>query len=151
MSAYVINKRNYDFLVSFLMSRRNQALYFNLTGEGHELINFSRPERPVDMEKIEAAIQILIDQNYASVNYRYKQNDIPEQYTFDRITQHIGRVESPKIDPLTLCFTILSHYEYQACETPEFERSPAYVLITVIKDSLVRLLPGYEDSYKGIY
>lgn len=83
--------------------------------------------------------QELINENYASVNCRYRENDKPHKQAFDN--SWIKRVDDLK--PVDM-ITIARCYEYQACEHEEYESSEA-AKITKTVISKAYQLGGFSE------
>lgn len=86
--------------------------------------------------------QILVDENYKSVNYRYSEETPSHQFAVMPI-RHLSHVEI-----LKLC----DCYTYQACETPDWEESEAYAIVQAIRARVIHTLPGYDEApwgYRG--
>ena len=73
--------------------------------------------------------QILLDENYRSVNYRYDEYATPETYTYSRYT--VKTFEA---------LQYLSCLEYQSCETPDWETTRAFRLCARLRANMVRRL-----------
>ena len=84
--------------------------------------------------------QILIDENFRSVNYRYGEDSTPD--TFQSI---LLRNYSP-VEIIKACHC----YEYQSCETDDWEESEAFAIVRVLKGRAIRRLPGYNASQWNI-
>ena len=122
MSAFIVHKAHIDALVTFA-NAHNLLSYQNLTPD--------------------AAGDILACQNYRSVNYRYRESHPTPVYRF--------RFHS--LPPATELVTILKAcacYDYQACETPDYERTEAARLVARIRNKAIELLPGWGDAPWGI-
>ncbi len=151
MSAHILDKKNYDYIVSFLSRHRDQSIYWPVVGD-YKRIVISRSDHFFDIRKVEDLIQVLVDQNYRSVNYRYKDNEEyeheePETYIYDHL-ETVRRGETP---PVMACFAMLDSYEYQACETPDYYQSNACLLVNKIRKLLIGTLSGGQDSYQAVY
>jgi hypothetical protein len=81
--------------------------------------------------------QMLLDENAASVNYRYSENNHYE-YRYRR-PRHISW-SVPELLNVVHC------YEYQACEHPEWEHSQAHAFCAALQQRLITKLPGYSDG-----
>ena len=77
--------------------------------------------------------QVLVDENYNSVNTRYKNHVTPHGYKFQR-KDHKG------LDVLRAC----QFYEYQACETEGYYLSEAATIIRWVMGKAIRNLDGYD-------
>lgn len=73
--------------------------------------------------------QILLDQNYCSVNYRYGEDATPERYVYNRYTVKA-----------TDALQHLSCIEYQSCETPDWETTLAFRLCARLRKNMVSQL-----------
>jgi hypothetical protein len=94
-----------------------------------EILNFN------DTDDLSKMAQILLDENYKSVNHRYKEND-SDTINFE-------------FEPALSCVQIIKAcecYDYQACETKEYKDSAAKRIIEWIEGKAVRTLPGYESA-----
>lgn len=82
-----------------------------------------------DSITLDEAGQRLWDENYRSVNYRYQENAQTPRYTY----------EQPPVkwspDQLT---KILGCYEYQSCESHNFEDTEAGLWCLDLREALVR-------------
>lgn len=90
--------------------------------------------------------QILVDENYRSVHQRYA----------ERTKGYFGDAESGykfKRQPLPDAVTMIKAvhcFEYQACETDDWEKSIAHSICEAIIDAAIRKLPGYDAAPWGI-
>ena len=92
--------------------------------------------------------QMLLDQCVASVRYRYEDSppeDLPGPTNLEWTTPYnwdpMGRVPSA-LEALKL----VSCYEYQSCENPEWEKSEAKEFCETLRIQLISALPGYEEA-----
>lgn len=129
MSAYIVEKITIDAIVHFF-SRTQYNLYVGNT------LRFD-PNKFNDLQRIG---QILTDENYRSVNYRYDTETLAPIYLYHR-TQAFAPV---------VILKLLACYDYQACETPDYERSIACKIANEIRKNAVTFLPGYEDAPWGL-
>lgn len=83
--------------------------------------------------------QILVDQNYRSVNYRYGEDAPPANFTYRRYTV-----------PAIAAAQYLSCYEYQACETPDWERTIAFRLCADLRRNICDRLVS-ESGAKHVW
>ena len=86
-------------------------------------------------------VDILINENYRSVNYRYREQEEPHKVTYTPIPMKYS-----KVDILKAC----DCYDYQACETPDYEQSQAAKIIHKIRMNAIRTMPGYDQAPWGI-
>lgn len=80
---------------------------------------------------------MLVAENRRSVDYRYDEAEEEEPYVFNALQ---GRP-----DPVVVLKAIAC-YEYQACETPDWEESEAYAFCQALRHRMIGALPGYDDA-----
>ena len=122
MSAYICNRDTISVL----------ALAFDKYDVEYRADGYEGPKGfMIDVRKLRNNIgQSLLDQNFASVNYRYKE-DIPA-YDFECMDIQINE---------GLVYECIGEYEYQACETPGYYESALHFsLIRLQKKLLERLI-----------
>lgn len=85
--------------------------------------------------------QSLVNQNYASVNYRYGEDTEPSEYVYKDTPINEGIV-----------YDYIKEYNYQACETPYYTTSKIYNSLGRLESELlVRLLRKNDMYHKGYY
>jgi len=92
--------------------------------------------RELNPQSAEAVGAMLAAQNRRSVNFRYDEEEIQPVY------QH---GPSRSYSPVEL-LKIIKCYEYQSCETPDWETTEAQNFCAALKDQLIHLLPGWDDA-----
>ena len=93
--------------------------------------------------------RILLAENIRSVEYRYNDaNDMigDRDIAVSCEEMHGGRYRISAVQILKLC----DCFEYQACESSDWEASAAYELLERIRHAAIRTLPGYDDAEWGI-
>lgn len=85
--------------------------------------------------------QLLVDENYASVNYRYQEDTEPHTYKY--------QLRIATLAPVALLKQI-NHYEYQACEHSGWGKSIAKRACEALRDHTIHKLPGYADAPWGL-
>ena len=100
----------------------------------------------IDSSKLVKAIgQSLLDQNYRSVNFRYDEETKTPEFKYTDIGDEILNLGS--------IIGCIDCYNYQACETPEYEQTDLYYSLERLKDEVykngLRRL-GYTDLPWGI-
>lgn len=121
MSAYVVEFDLIDAILSYA------------TGHNGCLRN-----RGMDVDDIG---QMLLDQNYRSVNFRYNESETAPKYVF----RHYTRAMSP-VQIIKAC----NCYDYQACETDDYGQTEAAELVRKIRNDAICNLPGYDDAEWGM-
>lgn len=82
--------------------------------------------------------QKLLDENFRSVNYRYRENDKAERFEYRAVRSD----DYSAVDVLKA----INCLDYQSCETDDWSESEAWAILDGIKDTMIRNLPGYEAS-----
>lgn len=80
---------------------------------------------------------MLLAENQRSVNFRYDEDELEPIY--------IHGADARAYSPVEILAAITS-YEYQACEHPGWEESEAQRFCLALRDSQIRLLPGYRNA-----
>ena len=114
MSAYIVNNETISVIAKGFVD-------YNLE---FEALNY-RPNVQVIFDfkgKCEDIGQVLLNQNYKSVNYRYREQNEPPKFEYKDI----------KSDEGTL-FGCIECYIYQACETDYFFESELYKSLLKLK------------------
>lgn len=82
--------------------------------------------------------QKLLDENFRSVNTRYRENDKAARFAYRAVRSD----EFSAVDVLKA----ISCLDYQSCETDDWSESEAWAILDGIKDCMIRNLPGYDES-----
>lgn len=82
--------------------------------------------------------QMLLDANVASVDYRYNETNDVEVYRYQRPLDTEWSVGE--------LLNAIHGYEYQACETPDWQQSEAHAFCRALEQKLIRQVPGYESG-----
>jgi len=85
--------------------------------------------------------QKLWDENFRSVNYRYNENVEAPVYHGARAPRRFSPIEIVK-----LCHS----YNYQSCETPDWEETEAYAISKAIESRAIRNVAGYDEALWSI-
>lgn len=125
MSAYILSEKIINKIVN---GAAGYSQYVRLAGE---LLCLKDAQ---DLEKIG---QILTDENYRSVNYRYNERDDSPKFTHLQTLENFSPVEMLKA---------LDCLEYQSCEHPEWKGSRAFTFVCHIRGAAISNLPGYDEA-----
>lgn len=87
--------------------------------------------------------QVLTDENYRSVNYRYQEQTEPRR--FQRVMLK-GKALSP-IEIVKLCHS----YSYQSCEAPDWKETEAHAIVGALRERSIRQIEGYEEAPWTLY
>ena len=93
-------------------------------------------------ETATAVGRMLWAENARSIRYRYEDaGDMLfsiDDYAFTPIPEgHFTVVD---------VFQAISCFDYQACETPDWEQSEAWRFCNALRDKMIRRLPGYDTA-----
>lgn len=135
MSAFVVSHDHIDALLTWAVDHK--VTYWNkLDGVHVEITKWNATEIG----------QVLLAENERSVEHRYPSGDLPgtEGETFDAYT--FRRFDEPGILTPVSMFKALACFDYQACETDDYEGSLAWRIINAIRSNVVYALPGWDDS-----
>lgn len=112
----------------------------------HTLINASRAfggAELVDQRTADLLGQMLWDENYRSVNYRYSEAEPTPDYRATLIDAELSPVAVLKA---------IDCYEYQACESPDWDQTRAHAFVTALRrvilgrhSDLAREVPSRHD------
>jgi hypothetical protein len=116
MSAYIVDKKLIDYI---LTAKRNAQPFINY----YDFL-------------ADADGQVLINQNYDSVNYRYNEETPAPVYKFASSEERINFLQAIKY---------LHCLDYQSCETPTYKESKAYKLINDMLWLFSRCISGFEN------
>ena len=146
MSAYIVSTETIDAII---YGARHYASFpqpkiYDSNGEANPLTNPSR------------CGEILLAQNYASVNYRYNEHDEAPAYEYTAEGRTVAGIvmersgDAPKYT-LADCYGALKCYRYQACETPNYQISPVGMFVRELIDNLAEVaIRQYGDIPWGI-
>ena len=124
MSAFIVSKNHINTLVNYGYHNR---LYRYISEDN--ILRFN--DEPTKIG------QILVDENYKSINYRYEEDEEHYKYKFNLSLKNYSPVQIIKA---------CDCYDYQACETPDYDKSVAYKLIDTIRARAINSLDGYEKA-----
>ena len=116
MSAYVVSHETISVLVKG----------FEIYGVDYKAENINN-----DLNKKKRIGQSLLDQNYASANIRYSENELNSFITPEFIYKDLD-VDAGMIYGCIQC------YEYQACETDDYFESKLHFSLMRLKDAMLK-------------
>jgi len=145
MSAFVVSKSHIDAMLRVALADnpyRSHQRYMCWYIGGH--LEWVTPETASDLG------QMLIDENVASVCYRYQEEDdsnLPgpldeywlEEYEYSH--NPLARTPTPEEG-----LKLISCYEYQSCEHAGWNASCVRLFCQALKDELISRLAGYENA-----
>ena len=142
MSAFILNDYHISTLVTWAARRPGTPIsVYHKDAPAHVYYEGTENESTshfftITREGAQEIGQILLAQNARSVNARYKTEDAPD---FVLVT---GRIDVGAVQILKAC----SCYDYQACETDDYQGTYAAAIIESIRSHAIRCLDGYEDA-----
>lgn len=132
MSAFVVSQDHIRFLVNAGLSRTIAP--HGLTWNGGWLKRYE----PDTDERAALVGAMLWEENYKSVNYRYRESDAAPRY--------VHRDEPARSYNPIHVLKAIACLEYQSCEHPEWEASGARAFCEALRMAAIRALPGYSDA-----
>ena len=137
MSCYIIETR---YIKRIVLSFRQYFLQTQHTSQicipGED--NYSDI---TEIDTLKRIGQVLIDQNYRSYNTRYDELEQPN--IFEITGQDLMYMS--RLTPVET-LKALASYDYQSCETPDWQQTDAYKLVGFIRYCAISALPGYNDA-----
>nr|DAQ73088.1 MAG TPA: hypothetical protein [Caudoviricetes sp.] len=126
MSAYVCNDETISLLVDGFMNYETA-----LKSEGYEpkiqiIYNVETMKREIGQE--------LLNKNYDSVNFRYRENRAPREF---RYIENNQRNEEYKYSTENL-YNAIGEYEYQTCELNDYYESKLHFSMLRLKDDMLK-------------
>lgn len=148
MSAFIVSHDHIDALLTFAITHR--VSYY----VSQDICNKPGGTRvDIDRQTATEVGAILLTENERSVRHRYpsdKPADLPGTIGEDAATYRFREFgELHRLTHAQKCVWILSGcrcFDYQACETENYEQSLAHIVIEAIQAAAVRALPGMEDA-----
>jgi hypothetical protein len=128
MSAFIVNNRT----INAILQGKNFGAY-----PGNALRYMWRGEGRSIEGSVQKVGQVLVDENFRSVNFRYNEDQKP--YAF-RIIQ--DKSYTP-VEVISMC----DCYNYQSCEAPLWKETEAYAIVNALRERAIRNLPGYAEAY----
>ena len=136
MSAYVVDDKVIHALLTW--AQRPQwsapACYYH---PGYRL-----EDKHTFYDNLDMIGQILVNQNYRSVNHRYNDMEIPPEYHWERYP--LSKLSAVQVIKACDC------YAYQACEVDDWETTEAHKIIDTIRERAIDELPGMEEAEWGV-
>ena len=133
MSAYIVSDNTIHAIVKGL-EKYQQFEYYEA-----ENFNSAKYRRSIiiDLQQMRNDIgQSLLDENYRSVNYRYREEEKAPKYSYKDVEINEG-----------VLLGCINCYIYQACETDDFFESKLYRSLLHLKDAMLERMiqaQGYE-------
>lgn len=142
MSAFIVSHDHIDALLTFASERhRYGAVSYYVKETGARVV--------ITEENATEIGRILITENERSVYARYSDcgpGNAPGTIGQDAANYTFKRW--PYSSPLTAVSILkgCSCFDYQACETDDYEDSLAFEIVNTIRKRAISRLPGYDDA-----
>jgi len=138
MSCFVVSKSHIDKLLTAAMYGTKDHGRYSSGFNTYFTFYGANNERFIVTENTASHIgQMLVDENYASYNYRYPTDkDTPLDYFYAKTNLNTTAEIAKALD----CFA------YQSCEHPGWKTSTAYSFYVALLQALLCALPGYTSA-----
>jgi hypothetical protein len=98
-----------------------------------------------NLENLTAAGRLLLAENWRSVRFRYP-GEPDKALPSTRGEPDGSYVFTPRGWRVIHALKLLDSWDYQSCETPDFNTTPAYKFADTARRALITMLPGYDDA-----
>lgn len=98
----------------------------------YRLVNYSAMASVLVNERYQELAQVLLEQNYASVNSRYNENTKAPKEKFERIDYNCGTL-----------LGCIQNYNYQSCNTEDYNNSLICRALKALKNKMLERLIKY--------
>lgn len=145
MSAFIMSEETINKMIVFMQNavkneNHKSIIHFLSYQSGKEFAFMFEQENYLINDRARIIGQYLVDNNYASVNYRYNDKSEPYKFTYKPSYQSISIVQFLKyVDCL----------EYQSCEIENFYQSRFYYDLNAMRNMAISLLDGYSQASWG--
>lgn len=143
MSAWVVSKAHINAMVHAGLHVQYRPMHWYPKGKegSSSLTDFNASE----------VGQMLLDECVKSVCYRYDDSEVTDLPGPTNAEWLIPFQYKHLINPPTLVevLKMISCYEYQSCEHPEWEDSEAHCFCRALRKCTISRLPGYEEAPWG--
>ena len=143
MSAFIVSTSTIEAIVTFAMHNLDSIEPLPGTSTAVWI--------PIRAENPDAIGQTLLDENFRSVNHRYRTEEVPPRYRHrNRLTGNVGGATKRTlhaVDIIKICHCLA----YQSCEHDDWEASWSKSFLDRVIDAATRALPGYDAVPWGLY
>ena len=142
MSAYLVENEHVQQLSAFLCNGTRSSLNHLANYHGYGFKTGGLPTEPDKLATHYA--NVLLAENYRSLNDKYGDAETPH-----KVTVSLGEVLRADQIPAVNVLHSLACYEYQACESDDWEQTDAFKICDQIRRAAIKRLPGYDDAPWG--
>lgn len=132
MSAFMVSFNHITALLHYAAAKQMQFHWDNSCYD------------PRDIVDAQALGEILLQQNVRSMLARYTQ-DKPEEYEYIKAYKYAPALYKPTISAIQ-AVKACHCFDYQACETEDWENTFAYRICHWIESKAITELPGYDAA-----
>ncbi len=125
MSAYIVDNKTISAITQYAHNKQVTTFYNGELKDANDVNRFG---------------QILLNENYRSVNHRYNEKGF-DKYQYETPDKEFSQVEIIKI-----CHCL----RYQSCETDDYDNSLAAAFIESVLSHITHNLPGYDKAPWGL-
>ena len=142
MSAYLVEDEHVKQLAAYLCNDDQSSLNHLVEWHGY---GFKGDGLPAERDKLATHYaNILLAENYRSLRARYGDAEIPH-----KVTVTLGEVLRTDLIPAVNILHSLACFEYQACESDDWDTTDAYKICDQVRREAIKRLPGYDDAPWG--
>ena len=155
MSAWIVSKRHIDYMLTAGLIYPQYGKLEWFVPHENKPTDYARGQRwgptavltavkhirELTRETADEVGRMLWKQNYESVNYRYDEEptvEAKQPYTYEPVPED----EMDILDAIKLTLS----YEYQSCETPDWEYTEAYRFAESLIRELIHRIPGMDKA-----
>jgi hypothetical protein len=151
MSAFIVDKRHIDALLTaglksdqygplrwLAPAPKNENAYRKGEPWGPEAAKETNERRrELTAETAHQVGAMLVAENQRSVNFRYDEEKMEDLYEYE---PYRGKLTPVQVLKAIACF------DYQACETPDWDESEAKAFCNALMHRMIVELPGYDEA-----
>ena len=138
MSAFVVDDKTIEKIINVaIMCADDQGVWFYHRANSGEVTSGY-----ITRNNAAWAAQVLLDENYRSVNARYSDAALPHPVQF----RHQFRFIGDKVREIAGAFKAADCLDYQSCETDDWESTLAYKILQGCRSAMWHALPGYKEA-----
>jgi hypothetical protein len=154
MSAFVVGHDHIDLLIDAALHADPRDRFTWYHGDRRRVLVADRLPAPGSDTGYEveatAAGRMLLRENDRSVAWRYREPRDPEAaeaYRFRPVVQFRNSIPIEAVaGGVAQVFKAIDCFEYQACETDDWEQSEAFAFCRALRQAMCRKVDGYEAA-----
>lgn len=136
MSAFICNPYHISVLAEYAYRNSRNCTFYNL-----------HTSKPLKFDHAEQIFDLLNQENYNSVNYRYQEQNEPDgEFIVTAYERFIWSISQEKLNQQIIQACFCSNY--QSCEHPDYHKGDAYHLLEAIKGIAIRKILGDDLDWE---